>query len=179
MDTIVVYESVYGNTREVAEAIADGVGATAVLPVHEAEGRQGTVDLLIVGGPTHVHGLATKRSRHVGAATAQEDGRSHVESGATAEPGLRTWLKDLTPAAAHHAAAFDTRLDKSPWISGAAARGITRRLRRLGIDVIATESFLVKDTEGPLEAGELERARAWGAELARSLPASKRQLVET
>jgi selenocysteine lyase/cysteine desulfurase len=62
---------------------------------------------------------------------------------------------------------------------GQAARGIARRLRRLGIDVIATESFLVEDMEGPLEAGELERARAWGAELGRSLPASKKQLVET
>ena len=179
MDAIVVYESVYGNTREVAEAIADGVGAIAVLPVHEAEGRQGTVDLLIVGGPTHVHGLATKRSRHAGAATAQEDGRSHLEAGATAEPGLRRWLHDLSPGAAHHAATFDTRLDKSPWISGAAARGIARSLRRLGIDVIATESFLVEDAEGPLVAGELERARAWGAELVRSLPPSKQQLVET
>ena len=179
MDAIVVYESVYGNTRKVAEAIADGVGAIAVLPVHEAERRHGTVDLLIVGGPTHVHSLATKRSRHVGAATAQEDGRSHLEAGATTEPGLRTWLHDLSPGAAHHAAAFDTRLDKSPWISGAAARGITRRLRRLGIDVIATESFLVEDTEGPLQPGELERARAWGAELARSLPGTKNQLVET
>ena len=45
--------------------------------------------------------------------------------------------------------------------------------------MIATESFLVEDTEGPLEAGELERARAWGAELARSLPAADKQLVET
>lgn len=179
MDAIVVYESVYGNTREVAEAIADGVGAIAVLPVHEAEARQGTVDLLIVGGPTHAHRLATKRSRHVGAATAQEDAQGHLEAGATAEPGLRTWLHDLSPGAAHHAATFDTRLDKSPWITGAAARGIARRLRRLGIDVVATESFLVEDAEGPLVAGELERARAWGAELVRSLPPSKQQLVET
>ena len=155
------------------------MGAIAVLPVHEAEGRRGTVDLLIVGGPTHVHGLATKRSRHVAAATAQEDGRSHLQAGATTEPGLRTWLDDLSPGAAHHAAAFDTRLDKSPWISGAAARGIARRLRRLGIDVIATESFLVEDAEGRLLAGELERARAWGAELVRSLPPSKQPLVET
>ena len=178
MDAIVVYESVYGNTREVAEAIAEGVGAIAVLPVHEAPGRPGTVDLLIVGGPTHVHGLATKRSRHVAAATAQ-DGQIHLEPGATTEPGLRTWLDDLSPGAAHHAATFDTRLDKSPLISGAAARGIARRLRRLGIDVIATESFLVEDAEGPLVAGELERARAWGAELVRSLPPSKRQLLET
>ena len=100
-------------------------------------------------------------------------------AGATAELGLRTWLHDLSPGAAHHAATFDTRLDKSPWISGAAARGIARRLRRLGIDVIDTESFLVEDTEGPLAAGELERARAWGAELARSLSGSKKQLVDT
>lgn len=155
------------------------MGAIAVLPVHEAEGRRGTVDLLIVGGPTHVHGLATKRSRHVAAATAQEDGRNHRQAGATTKPGLRTWLDDLSPGAAHHAATFDTRLDKSPWISCAAARGIARRLRRLGIDVIATESFLVEDAEGPLLAGELERARAWGAELVRSLPPSKQPLVET
>ena len=85
----------------------------------------------------------------------------------------------ISPAAAHHAAAFDTRLDKSPWISGAAGRVIARRLRRLGTDVIATESFLVEDTEEPLKAGELERARAWGAELARSLPAPTKQLVGT
>jgi hypothetical protein len=86
------------------------------------------------------------------------------------EPGLRTWLRDLSPAAAHHAAAFDTRLDRSPWLTGVAARGIARRLRRLGMEVIATESFLVEDAEGPLEEGELERARAWGIELARLLP---------
>lgn len=67
IDAIVVYESVYGNTREVVEAIAEGVAATAVRPIHEAQGRQGTVDVLIVGGPTHVHGMATKRSRHAGA----------------------------------------------------------------------------------------------------------------
>jgi len=179
MDALVVYESIFGNTREVAEAIVDGVGATAVLPVHEAHGRQGTPDLLIIGGPTHLHGLATRRSRLVAAATAQEDGRSHLEAEATTDPGLRTWLHDLSPRAAHHAAAFDTRLNQSPWLSGAAARGITRRLRRLGIDVIATESFLVEDTEGPLQAGELDRARAWGAKLARSLSAANEQLVET
>ncbi len=167
MDAIVVYESVYGNTRAIAEAIAVGLGATAVVPVHQAAVREGTVDLLVVGGPTHVHGLATKRSRHVAAETAQEDGSTHVEPGATEEPGLRTWLRDLPAGAAHRAASFDTRLDKSPWMTGVAARGIARRLRRRGIEVIATESFLVEDAEGPLEPGELERARAWGVELAR------------
>jgi len=169
MDAIVVYESIYGDTRAIAQAIGDGLGARAVLPVHLAQCLQGTADLLVVGGPTHVHGLATERSRHVAAHTATEDGRSHLVPGATQEPGLRTWLRDLSPAAAHHAATFDTRLDRSVWISGSAAHVIARRLRRIGIDVVASESFLVEDTEGPLKPGELERAHAWGAELARSL----------
>jgi Flavodoxin domain len=171
MDAIVVYESVYGNTRAIAEAIAGGLGAATVLPVHRAAEFGETLDLLVVGGPTHMHGLATRRSRHVAAATAEEDGATHVDPGATAEPGLRAWLRDLSPGAAHCAATFDTRLDKAPWMTGVAARGIARRLRQRGIDVIATESFLVEDSEGPLEPGELERARAWGRELARLMGA--------
>jgi hypothetical protein len=66
------------------------------------------------------------------------------------------------------AATFDMRLDRSPWLTGVAARGIARRIRRHGLDVVATESFLVEDSEGPLVEGELDRARAWGEELARS-----------
>ncbi|MGA2925687.1 MAG: flavodoxin domain-containing protein [Solirubrobacteraceae bacterium] len=179
MDAIVVYESIYGNTRAVAEAIAEGLGRVPLLAVHQAAERRGSVDLIVVGGPTHMHGLATNRSRQVGAEAAQEDGASHKEPGATAQPGLRSWLRDLPPSAAHHAAAFDTRLDKSPWMMGVAARGIARRLSRHGLDVIATGSFLVEDTEGPLEVSELERVRAWGAELARSLPPGAEELVGT
>jgi len=169
MDAIVVYESVYGNTRAIAEAIAAGMGGAPVFPVHEAARHRRTVDLLVVGGPTHMYGLSTSLSRRLAAEAAHEDGEKHVEPGVTDEPGLRAWLRDLTPNAAHHAAAFDTRLDKSTWITGVAARGIARRLRRHGIDVVATESFLVENSEGPLEAGELDRAREWGAQLARSL----------
>lgn len=168
MDAIVVYESIYGNTRAVAEAVAEGLGGAPVLSVHEAaeRARERELDLLVVGGPTHIHGLATDRSRHVGAETPQADGASHIDSHATEPPGLRSWLRQLSPAVAHRAAAFDTRLDKSPWLTGSASRGIARRLRRHGIDVVDTESFLVEDAEGPLEAGELDRARAWGTKLA-------------
>src|SRR5437870_1438158 len=155
MDAIVVYESVYGNTRAIAEAVGEGLGGVPVLPVQEAAKHDGEVDLLVVGGPTHMHGLATNRSRRLGVEAAHEDGGSHVDPSATAEPGLRSWLGDLPRDAASRAAAFDTRLDKSPWLTGTAARGIARRLRRQGIDVIATESFLVEDSKGPLEAGEL------------------------
>jgi len=178
MDAIVVYESVYGNTRAIAEAIAEGIGSVPVFPVQEAPRGRETVDLLVVGSPTHMYGLPTTLSRRLAAEAAQEDGERHAEPVSTDKPGLREWLRDLTPSAAHHGAAFDTRLDKSAWITGVAARGIARRLRRHGIDVVATESFLVEESEGPLEAGELERAREWGAQLNRSLPVPAKKADE-
>lgn len=178
MDALVVYESIYGNTRAIAEAVAEGLGGIAVLPVHEAAGHEGPLDLLVLGGPTHAHGLASIRSRQVAVDTAQANGRSHIDPDATAEPGLRSWLGDLSPAFTHHAAAFDTRADKPRVLTGAASKGIARRLRRQGIDVVSAESFLVEGSEGPLVAGEIDRARAWGAELAKSLSASSDEIVE-
>jgi hypothetical protein len=174
MNAVVVYESVYGNTRAIAEAVARGLGGAAVLPVREAVGRTGEADLIVVGGPTHMHGLATARSREMAAAAAQEDGKT-VEPGATEEPGLRAWLHQLPRGEGAAAGAFDTRLDKAPLLTGVAARGIARRLRHHEYEVIGQESFLVEDSEGPLAEGELDRARAWGAQLAQSLgiPAEK------
>ncbi|HEX8975465.1 MAG TPA: flavodoxin domain-containing protein [Solirubrobacteraceae bacterium] len=169
MKAVVVYESMYGNTRAVAEAVAEGLGGAAVLPVHEA-GDTPQVDLLIVGGPTHMHALSTRRSRQIAADAVHEDGEGSVEPGATEEPGLRTWLRDLARTGGTPAAAFDTRLDRSPWMTGAASRAIAKRLTRRGYSVLETASFLVEDSEGPLEAGELDRARDWGAQLARSMP---------
>ena len=174
MNVVVIYESVYGNTRAIAEAIAEGLGGADVVPVHEASeaSELDRTELLVVGGPTHVHGLATKRSRQMAVEALHEDGGAQVEPGALEEPGLRPWLRDLPRADRARAAAFDTRLEKSPWLTGAASRGIAKRMRASGYDVIATESFLVEDSEGPLEEGELDRARRWGVELARSLHAA-------
>lgn len=165
MSVTVVYESVYGNTRAVAEAIAEGLGEARVLPVHEAAAQVAPAELLVVGGPTHMHGLSTSRSRQMGAEAVHEDGGAHVEPGATKEPGLRAWLRDLPDGSGVKAATFDTRLDKSPWFTGAASRGIAKRLRGRGYDVVGSESFLVEDSEGPLAEGELDRARQWGAQL--------------
>lgn len=178
MDALVVYESIYGNTRVIAEAVAEGLGGVAVLPVHEVARHDGTLDLLVVGGPTHAHGLASIRSRRVAVDTAPADGPSHIDPDATAEPGLRSWLADLSPAFTHHAAVFDTRADKPRVLTGAASRGIARRLRRHAIDVLSVESFVVDGSEGPLVAGEIDRARAWGAKLAQLLSAPFDQIVE-
>ena len=170
MRAIVVYESVYGNTRAVAEAIAAGLGDHAnavVLRVADAndEALQGA-RLLVVGGPTHMHGLATSLSRRMAVKAAEEDGHTSVEPHASDEPGLRSWLSALEGADLS-AAAFDTRIDRSAALTGTAARGISKRLHRHGFTLIAKpESFFVEDGEGPLAEGELARARAWGASLA-------------
>src|SRR5437016_7778462 len=106
MNVIVVYESIYGNTRAVAEAVADGLGGAEVVPVHEAGNQIAEGKLLVVGGPTHMHGLATTRSRQMAAEAVHEDGEAQVEPGATEESGLRAWLRDLPHSEGAQAAAF-------------------------------------------------------------------------
>ena len=166
MDTLIVYESMYGNTRKIAEAIARGVGGeVAVRSVHEAPEIPEDLRLLVVGGPTHIHGLSTGMSRKAAAEAAAEDGHQALEPSAVEGDGLRRWLHAL-PDSAAHAAAFDTRGDKSPYLTGSAARGIRRRLHHRHYAVDAIESFTVDETEGPLSDGELDRAEAWGRELA-------------
>ena len=70
------------------------------------------------------------------------------------------WLWELTRIELGDAAAFDTRSDHSVTISGSAARGIAKRLRRHGYVIAAdSNSFFVDDTTGPLSDGELDRAQ--------------------
>jgi flavorubredoxin len=171
MTALVVYESMYGNTRAVALAVAEGLGDAQVLSVHEASEHADAAELLVVGGPTHVHGMASHRSRAMAVEAAHKDGGAQLEPDATEEPGLRVWLRDLPRADHAKAAAFDTRFDKSPWLTGEASRGIAKRLRRHGYDIVDRESFLVSESEGPLTEGELDRAREWGAALASTLTA--------
>ena len=113
MSALVVYESVYGNTRAVAEAIAEGLaplGEVELRPVHEA-GDVGEAELLVVGGPTHMHGLTSSFSRRAAVKAGEEDGAA-VEPGAAEELGLRQWLADLS-GERRAAAAFDTRIDRT------------------------------------------------------------------
>ena len=168
MNVLVVYESVYGNTHAIADAVAAGArerGADATVQHVSAAPATPPVDLLVVGGPTHMHGLTSDLSRRLAADAAKEDGHP-LDSAAAEGPGLRAWLRELGDGSVARAAAFDTRADKAAALTGSAARGIGRRLRHRGWKVVSRESFLVDDSEGPLAHGELERARAWGAQLA-------------
>jgi hypothetical protein len=169
MDVLIVFESMYGNTRDIAEAIAQGArsaGAEAsVVGVEKAPPGVPDADLLVVGGPTHMHGMSTQMTRRF-AIKAAQDAQRELDPSA-AGPLLRTWLRHLAKApAGAQAAAFDTRADASAAMTGSAARGISRRLAHHGYAVAGRASFLVDEAEGPLAAGELERARDWGRTLA-------------
>ena len=167
MKTLVVYESVFGNTHKVADAIGRGVAAVdsqgelAVLPVGEATAAAtaGT-DLLIVGGPTHVRGLSRGMTRSGAIHDAREAGHEdHLDPDAEG-PGLRDWFDSLS-ASAGRAAAFDTRADVR--MAGGAAKGIGKRLHRHGFTlVVEPEGFFIEGQDGPLRDGELERAEKWG-----------------
>ncbi len=176
MDVVVVYESLFGNTRLVAEAIADGIRAAdpaaRVSVTRTAATKLGEVDdacLLVAGGPTHMRRMSSPRSRQQGLQAARKAG--HQRSGEpepdSAGPGLREWLQALPPARlGAQAAAFDTRAGSR--LAGGASRLASRQLRRRGFGLAGQpEGFIVTGTEGPLRAGELDRARAWGATLAR------------
>jgi hypothetical protein len=159
----------YGATHAVAEAIAGGLaplGDVEVVAVADAaEAGIADADLLVVGGPTHMHGLASARSRELAVSAAAKKPELHVEPTAAADPGLREWLATCD-GRGRRAAAFDTRLDKPAFLTGAASHGIARRLRHHGYSLVAEpESFRVTN-EGALVEGEAARARAFGAELA-------------
>lgn len=160
MDCVVVYETMWGNARRIAEAIADALETDRVLPVHQATGGVGRLDLLVVGGPTHARGLSSGWTRRMAVQAASETSRP-LDPAPGRAPGLRQWLREIPEATGQHALAFDTRRDRAPLVTGGAARSIARHLRGRGYAVTSTASFLVERSDGPLKHGELERAQAW------------------
>ncbi len=168
MNTLVVYESIFGNTRAIAEAIGEGLRSAAGARVEVVEVGSAppgdAYDLVVVGGPIHAWGMSSPMTRAGAVDEARRASKEPVSTGI----GVREWLAKLAPVSAdHHAAAFDTRMDTRWFPVGSAAKGEARALASAGYHLLAPpEHFLVEDKEGPLVAGELERARAWGARLA-------------
>ncbi|MEZ5383751.1 MAG: flavodoxin domain-containing protein [Microthrixaceae bacterium] len=168
MHIAIVYESMYGNTHAIADQVAAGFGAPFEVIVSSVDGAEDAIAnaaLVVVGGPTHAHSLTSTTSRDAAIKAAAEDDDLTLDAHAE-DDGLRDWLAGLPEGHHRLAAAFDTRVDAAPILTGRASKGIAKRLRRHGFNVIAEpESFLV-DKENHLVAGEGERARAWGAQLA-------------
>lgn len=164
---LVVYESMFGSTRAVAQAVQRGLARdldVELLEVADApDALDPSVALLVVAAPTHAFGLSRPSTRQSAATQTQEPLVSRGR-------GVREWLGALAPPGPGHptcaAAAVDTRLGKH-WVPGSAARGVEHRLRHLGFRVVAgAESFWVRRTPGELRPGELERAEQWAARLA-------------
>jgi hypothetical protein len=176
MRAIVVFESMFGHTQQIAESIGEGLRGrldVEVVEVGSAGDLPEDLDLLVVGGPTHIWGMSWPSSRKDAREQAREMERETVSRGI----GVRDWLRKLgTPPGNRAAAAFDTALRRTGWFPyGSAARRIASRLRRRGHRLIADpEQFFVEGIKGPLENGELERAANWGEGLAARLNPSRR-----
>jgi hypothetical protein len=170
MRGLVVYESMFGSTREVAEAVAAGLGSgmdvRVVRAVDAADDDLVGVDLLVVGAPTHVHGMPRPSTRRGAPDYVDKPGNDlELEPGADPEAGVREWLTGLHDLNLT-GAAFDTRVDAPAAVTGRASKGIAKLLSGHGISVDApNESFLV-DKHSALLPGELDRARSWGEGLA-------------
>jgi hypothetical protein len=163
MKAIVVYESHWGNTAAIAQAIADGIGpeARAVTTTEATPDLVGDAELVVAGAPVMAFSLPKDSMLE----SMTKDRKAPVAPDVS-NPSLRAWL-DALPHGTAAAASFETRLRWSP---GGATGTIDDRFRRAGFRTIAkAEKFIVTGSYGPLREGEVERAREWGATLAATL----------
>ncbi|WP_243077179.1 flavodoxin domain-containing protein [Microbacterium sp. SS28] len=169
MNALIVYESMFGNTRQVADAMREALESTDVeVTLTTAAGAPadlGGFELVIVGAPTHAHTLPQPTSRVQGGAWADDPEKDlRLEPGAH-EPGVREWIERIaTPDTAARFASFSTRVDIPRIFSGDAALAIAKRLRKRGIVVTLHADFLV-DRDSHLLEGEVERAHDWATQL--------------
>ncbi len=140
MKTLIIYDSLYGNTETIAQTIGNAIpGEVQVLHVREASpsGLE-AYDLLVVGAPTH---------------------------GAKPSPDMQGFLDQIQAPALEgvKVAGFDTRMtNKLITMFGVAAPKIAKALQQKGgTPVGKPEGFYVTGGEGPLKDGEVERAARW------------------
>jgi hypothetical protein len=121
------------------------------------------VALIVAGGPTHAFSMSRENTR----ADAISKGAREGER----EFGLRDWMAAL-PSGEHteKMATFDTKIKSMRHVPGSAAKSAAKAAHRHGYESVArAESFYVDDVDGPLLDGEIDRARAWGRQLAASM----------
>ncbi len=145
MNTLVVYDSQYGNTERIAQAIAGALSAAgpsrAVRVTATDPGQLQGVDLLVLGSPTQ---------------------------GWKPTPAMQSYVERLSPASLSglQTACFDTRMRMPRFLTGSAAQGMAKVLATEGATpLMPPEAFFVKGREGPLQDGELERAADWARAL--------------
>ena len=162
MKAIVVYESLWGNTAAVAKAIAEGIGpeAKALSTADATPAALAGAELVVAGSPLFAFQLPTEAVRE----TIRKKASTFPAPPDLSHPPLRAWLEGLSQGRGR-SAAFETRMWFSP---GGATGAILKGLKKAGYEPLARgKRFRVSGMYGPLKAGELERAREWGAQLAR------------
>ncbi|WP_110241577.1 flavodoxin family protein [Nocardioides gilvus] len=171
MSTLVVYESMWGNTRSIAEAVAEGLAEVSgeqvpVLDVMEAPAALPTdVDLLVIGGPTHAFSMSRANTRKDASGKGALPGHE--------ARGIREWLEQQPSSDVVDVATFDTRVASVRKLPGSAAKAAGKSVRRHHLGrLIDVESFYVDDMSGPLLDGEVARAQEWGRGL---VPARSRE----
>lgn len=151
-EKLVLYDSVFGNTAKIAEAIGEALGNAMVIKVTEVSDEDlENLQILFVGSPTRAF---------------------------SPTPALMSFLKGLrtTRLSGVKAAAFDTRIpldENTPGflklmikLFGYADTKIAKALAKAGAElVLESDGFGVSGTEGPLIEGELERAQDWAREI--------------
>ena len=163
MKALLVYESLFGNTEQIARSVAEGLARrlpVETVRVGDAPLTLGSdISLVVVGGPTHAFGLSRVDNRAVPA--------EPVNGVVTHGRGLRDWLEALHVGASGVAAAsFDTRVNR-PRLPGSAARAADRQMRRQGMHpIVVPHSFHVRGTTGSVVEGESDQARRWGEQVA-------------
>ena len=175
MRAVVVYESMYGNTHLIADAIGAGLEAAydvSVVPVsHAGPEVIAAADLIVAGGPTHVHGMSRASTRKAAVQAADKPAADLKVEPDALGPGLREWFGSLGDYPVK-AAAFDTRMHGPAAFTGRASKGVARLLREHGFDVIAEPESFVVTKQDQLEPHEQDRARDWGVKLAKCGPRS-------
>jgi hypothetical protein len=169
MRALVVFESMFGNTRQIAGAVADGLSEAVRTDLVEVSRVPvqipGDVELVVVGGRTHAFGMTRPGTR-------QDAARQAAGPLASAGTGISEWLEQLTRAPAGSARRPSTPRSRSRCCRARPPRHPQRRLRRCGFAVLEpARTFWVRGTQAPLCGGEEERARQWGARLASALTA--------
>jgi hypothetical protein len=165
VEAVVVYESMFGDNEQVARAIAAGLTEGGVRAQAVEVGAAPTsiegVDLLIVGSPNHAWSMPRPSTRQDAATKTDQP---LVSTGI----GVREWLDTAMLPKGLRTAAYDTRGSHPKTVVkfDHAATSIEKGLARMGGSRLApAEHFLVADMKGPLEPGELERAKEWGVRL--------------
>lgn len=164
MNALIVYESMFGNTRALAEAIADELHTSevdvTVMPAHEAPSDLSEYQLVVVGAPTHAHSLPRPKSRTEAFEWAADPTKRLTLEPDAGRTGVREWLERVMLVGNPRFAIFSTRVDIPRIFAGDACAVIAKGLRRRLADVDARADFLV-DFDNHLVDGEESRAREW------------------